>query len=109
MLMTVILLAIPVPLTPAEQLPAERSNELLWYRQPAEQWIEALAVGNGRLGAMIFGKTDQERIQFNEDTWVARFFTLAWNFLAEKNGLPTSIWSLAETSEKDRQSFMMRS
>ncbi|MHC4085823.1 MAG: glycoside hydrolase N-terminal domain-containing protein, partial [Planctomycetota bacterium] len=40
----------------------------LWYRQPAEKWIEALAVGNGRLGAMVFGKTAKERIQFNEDT-----------------------------------------
>ena len=67
--MTVILLATLVSLTPAEQLAADRSNELLWYRQPAEQWIEALAVGNGRLGAMVFGKTDQERIQFNEDTF----------------------------------------
>lgn len=68
MFMTVIFLATLVSLTPAEQLPADRSNELLWYRQPAEQWVEALAVGNGRLGAMIFGKTYQERIQFNEDT-----------------------------------------
>jgi len=68
MLMTVILLATPAPLTPAEQSPADRSSELLWYRQPAQQWIEALAVGNGRLGAMVFGKTDEERIQFNEDT-----------------------------------------
>jgi alpha-L-fucosidase 2 len=40
----------------------------LWYRQPAENWIEALAVGNGRLGAMVFGKIANERIQFNEDT-----------------------------------------
>jgi alpha-L-fucosidase 2 len=40
----------------------------LWYRQPAEHWIEALAVGNGRLGAMVFGKIANERIQFNEDT-----------------------------------------
>lgn len=40
----------------------------LWYRQPAKQWIEALPVGNGRLGAMVFGKTDEERIQLNEDT-----------------------------------------
>ncbi len=40
----------------------------LWYAQPARQWTEALAVGNGRLGAMVFGGIDQERIQFNEDT-----------------------------------------
>ncbi len=40
----------------------------LWYAHPAEKWESALPVGNGRLGAMVFGKTDEERIQFNEDT-----------------------------------------
>jgi len=41
---------------------------VLWYRQPAVQWVEALPVGNGRLGAMVFGGVPGERIQFNEDT-----------------------------------------
>ena len=40
----------------------------LWYRQPAQKWTEALAVGNGRLGAMVFGGTAAEQIQLNEDT-----------------------------------------
>ena len=40
----------------------------LWYKQPARKWTEALPVGNGRLGAMVFGGTTQERIQLNEDT-----------------------------------------
>src|SRR5579859_7019015 len=40
----------------------------LWYRQPARQWVEALPVGNGRLGAMIFGGVSEERLQLNEDT-----------------------------------------
>src|SRR3954452_14514742 len=40
----------------------------LWYRQPANLWVEALPVGNGRLGAMVFGGIDRERIQFNEST-----------------------------------------
>ncbi len=40
----------------------------LWYRQPATHWVEALPVGNGRLGAMVFGGTARERIQLNEDT-----------------------------------------
>jgi alpha-L-fucosidase 2 len=40
----------------------------LWYRQPANLWVEALPVGNGRLGAMVFGGTSHERIQFNEST-----------------------------------------
>lgn len=41
----------------------------LWYRHPAEKWENALPVGNGRLGAMVFGKVDTERIQFNEETY----------------------------------------
>jgi alpha-L-fucosidase 2 len=40
----------------------------LWYERPATQWVEALPVGNGRLGAMVFGGIEQERIQLNEDT-----------------------------------------
>ena len=40
----------------------------LWYDRPAAKWVEALPVGNGRLGAMVFGGAAEERIQFNEDT-----------------------------------------
>ena len=40
----------------------------LWYRQPAEEWVEALAIGNGRLGAMVFGGVQRERLQLNEDS-----------------------------------------
>jgi len=40
----------------------------LWYRQPAAQWVEALPVGNGRLGGMVFGGVEQERVQLNEDS-----------------------------------------
>lgn len=40
----------------------------LWYRQPAHAWLEALPVGNGRLGAMVFGGVWEERLQLNEDT-----------------------------------------
>lgn len=40
----------------------------LWYRRPADQWVEALPVGNGRLGAMVFGGVVNERLQLNEDT-----------------------------------------
>ncbi|WP_256992249.1 glycoside hydrolase family 95 protein [Paenibacillus sp. XY044] len=40
----------------------------MWYRKPAKEWVEALPVGNGRLGGMVFGGAEQERIQLNEDT-----------------------------------------
>ena len=40
----------------------------LWYRRPAKEWLEALPLGNGRLGAMVFGGVTTERFQLNEDT-----------------------------------------
>jgi len=58
-----LMLGAPVP-RPAPAAPDLR----LWYRQPAEQWNQALPVGNGRLGAMVFGRTARETIQLNEET-----------------------------------------
>ena len=43
-------------------------EQLLWYDQPASKWEEALPIGNGRLGAMIFGHPFQECIQVNEES-----------------------------------------
>ena len=40
----------------------------LWYTKPAENWNEALPIGNGRLGAMVFGGIKQEILQLNEET-----------------------------------------
>jgi alpha-L-fucosidase 2 len=40
----------------------------LWYQQPAAHWNEALPIGNGRLGAMVFGGTAKEQLQLNEET-----------------------------------------
>jgi alpha-L-fucosidase 2 len=44
------------------------SEWTLWYRQPAKVWTDALPIGNGRLGAMVFGGINEERLQLNEDT-----------------------------------------
>lgn len=41
---------------------------ILWYRQPARDWNEALPLGNGRIGVMVFGGVTKERLQLNEDT-----------------------------------------
>ncbi len=43
-------------------------SNTLWYNSPAKTWNEALPIGNGRLGAMIFGGVENETIQFNEET-----------------------------------------
>ena len=45
----------------------------LWYRQPAVEWTDALPIGNGRLGAMIFGGIHRERLQLNEESiWAGK-------------------------------------
>jgi len=52
---------------------ADPGPMVLWYAKPAGKWVEALPIGNGRLGAMVFGGAAAERIQFNDDTlWVGR-------------------------------------
>lgn len=51
-----------------EQARPPDAQNLLWYTTVAQEWVEALPVGNGRLGAMIFGGWDRERLQLNEDT-----------------------------------------
>lgn len=48
--------------------PSQNTPLKLWYDHPAEEWTEALPVGNGRMGAMIFGGVEKEHIQFNEET-----------------------------------------
>ncbi|MBR7095629.1 MAG: glycoside hydrolase family 95 protein [Clostridia bacterium] len=61
-------------LSPAKRGGRERTDmhndgtNLLWYKQSAKSWIEALPLGNGRLGAMVYGGAANERISLNEDT-----------------------------------------
>ncbi|RLJ74635.1 glycoside hydrolase family 95 protein [Pedobacter alluvionis] len=52
---------------------AQQNNHTLWYTKPAEKWTDALPVGNGRIGAMIFAGTMVDHIQFNEETlWTGK-------------------------------------
>jgi alpha-L-fucosidase 2 len=52
----------------SNQTIAQSSLLKLWYTKPAAKWTEALPIGNGRIGAMVFGGIEQDRIQFNEET-----------------------------------------
>lgn len=62
-------------------------NLSLWFGQPAGQWADALPVGNGRLGAMVFGGIVSERVALNEDTlWSG--FPRDWNNPGAKEHLP---------------------
>ena len=47
---------------------SQYNTNSLWYKEPAREWTEALPVGNGRLGAMVFGGVNEELIQLNEST-----------------------------------------
>ena len=56
----------------------------LWYAGPAERWTDALPIGNGQMGAMLFGGVERERIQFNEYTlWTGRPHSYARKGAAE--------------------------
>ena len=58
----------PLSAAAVETAGSETNPLQLWYAQPATEWLQALAIGNGRLGAMVFGGTATERLQLNEDT-----------------------------------------
>ena len=45
-----------------------QKHPILWYDKPAQYWEEALPLGNGRLGAMVYGNPVHEEIQLNEET-----------------------------------------
>src|SRR3954470_12125512 len=69
MRMALLVLALVTLSTPgAVQRPAPQRALRLWYTHPAANWNEALPIGNGRLGAMVFGGVEQEHLQLNEDT-----------------------------------------
>ena len=74
----------------SSQAPAganEASDLTLWFREPATEWVNALPVGNGRVGAMVFGGISLERIALNEDTlWSG--FPRDWNNPGARDALP---------------------
>ena len=59
---SILFLSMAVPVSAAD------ADPVLWYTHPAQRWGDALPIGNGRLGGMVFGGVAQERIQLNEDT-----------------------------------------
>jgi alpha-L-fucosidase 2 len=59
--------------SPFSQTHAQKQPLRLWYKQPAAAWTDALPLGNGRLGAMVFGGVGEEHLQLNEETlWSGR-------------------------------------
>ena len=46
----------------------KKNATVLWYQKPAQNWNEALPIGNGRIGGMVFGGIRSEQIQVNEES-----------------------------------------
>jgi len=63
---TCLIVLIPSRNNPQSAIRDPQSDLKLWYDEPAKEWTQALPVGNGRLGAMVFGGVDKERLQLNE-------------------------------------------
>ena len=63
----------------------------LWYEKPAQHWLEALPVGNSHMGAMVYGGTDVEEIQLNEETF--------WSGSPHNNNATESLEHLQETRD----------
>ena len=86
-----------------------QKNELsLWYTKPAEKWLEALPIGNGNLGGMIFGGINQEHIQFNEHTvWTGQPHSYAHKGAVK--ALPEMRRLLQEMRTLEREAFKLDS
>ncbi|MBQ7513737.1 MAG: glycoside hydrolase N-terminal domain-containing protein [Prevotella sp.] len=72
-------------------LPLTAQQYSLWYNKPADHWLEALPVGNSQLGAMIYGGTDTEEIQLNEETF--------WSGSPHDNNIPAAKAHLQEVRD----------
>lgn len=64
----IFLLSIPYNFIQCQYTNQQTSSNILWYKQPAKEWNEALPIGNGRLGGMVFGNPSVERLQLNEES-----------------------------------------
>ena len=82
LLLTMMLLSTALTMT------AQDNTERLWYDSPAKIWLEALPIGNGRLGGMVYGGTQNDEVQLNEDTF--------WSGGPHDNNSTTSIDHLDE-------------
>ncbi|MBX3737784.1 MAG: glycoside hydrolase family 95 protein [Candidatus Didemnitutus sp.] len=86
---------------------AGASDLRLWYQQPASAWVETLPIGNGRMGAMVFGGTATERIQFNEDTlWTGA--PHSYHHVGAAKFLPEIRALLAAGKQKEAETLALR-
>lgn len=72
-------------------LSVQADNLRLWYKQPAQTWVEALPIGNSRMGAMVYGGTAREELQLNDETM--------WGGSPYRNDKPEALASLPQVRE----------
>jgi alpha-L-fucosidase 2 len=72
-------------------LSIQASDLKLWYKQPAKTWVEALPVGNSRMGAMAYGGTAREELQLNDETM--------WGGSPYQNDKPEALGSMEQVRE----------
>ncbi|MBQ0141216.1 MAG: glycoside hydrolase family 95 protein [Prevotellaceae bacterium] len=77
-----------VILIPFESMSAQ---SMLWYDKPANEWLEAVPVGNGRMGGMVYGGVEEETLQFTEETF--------WSGGPHNNNSTTSLQHLNEVRQ----------
>ena len=86
--------------------PPNVSSLALWYRQPAKGWEEALPIGNGHMGAMVYGGVPTEHIQLNEHTvWTGHPHSYAHESAVK--ALPEDAPALARDAETGREAFQL--
>ena len=80
----------------------DKHNEMLWYRQPADDWTRTLPIGNGRFGAVVHGGCEEELLQLNEDSlWSG--YPDPWVNDRALSALPEARRALREGRNKDAQ------
>lgn len=72
-------------------LSVEAKELKLWYAQPAEKWVEALPLGNSRLGVMVYGNPTHEELQLNEET--------VWGGGPHRNDQPNALAALPKVRQ----------
>ena len=80
----------------------------LHYQQPAQQWVEALPIGNGRMGAMVFGGPDREQLQLNEDTLYSGEPPADLRSIDIKKSLPHVIQLIRDNKHAEADAYVMK-
>ena len=80
----------------------------LWYNRPASGWYEALPIGNGHLGAMVYGKTDDELLQLNDNTLYSGEPSTAWKDMDITTTYDEAVAMLREEKYAEATDFLLK-